>query len=522
MVVAVTAYIWVRLINHLRVEWTANEQYAYGWAVPLLCAFLFWRRWLVPPDALFSSLNQDGEERGWSAALSYFALLIVVAFLFTRWIEEANPDWRLVSWALALEVIALSLIGIYFIGGAPRVKHFAFPLLFFLVAVPWPTAIEQAAIQTLTRGIVAATVELLNAFGFPALPHGNVIETATGFVDVDEACSGIRSLQAVLMLALFFGELRRFTVKKRVGLCGIAFALACFFNLGRTVVLSLVAAKQGSAAVQRWHDPAGIIILVSCFVGVWAAAAWLGRGQQDLTPKREVVKTQSTRALPEHRSSASPRLCVKSFLIVAVAVLLLCGEVAVQFWYATAKPARTIDWTAELPRTNPTFQAVELPPAALRILRFNESQSGAWRNGDGTVWQMFYLRWRPGRTAANLARNHTPEICLPAAGKNLRGISDVKDVQVSGLSLPFRCYTTGQNGKSLFVFYTLWEDGARQQRVTTEFLTWQARWNAVLERRRNPGQRVIQIALSGVSSAAEAEAVLRYELPKLIHVVPSD
>ena len=38
------------------------------------------------------------------------------------------------------------------------------------------------------------------------MPHGNVIETTGGFVDIDTACSGIRSLQAALMLALFFGE----------------------------------------------------------------------------------------------------------------------------------------------------------------------------------------------------------------------------------------------------------------------------------------------------------------------------
>src|SRR5947207_169126 len=43
--VALLGYLWFRLIDHLRVEWSLNEQYAYGWAVPILCALLMWRRW---------------------------------------------------------------------------------------------------------------------------------------------------------------------------------------------------------------------------------------------------------------------------------------------------------------------------------------------------------------------------------------------------------------------------------------------------------------------------------------------
>ncbi len=38
------AWLWFVLINDLRVEWTVNPQYSYGWAVPFLCAFLVWQR----------------------------------------------------------------------------------------------------------------------------------------------------------------------------------------------------------------------------------------------------------------------------------------------------------------------------------------------------------------------------------------------------------------------------------------------------------------------------------------------
>jgi hypothetical protein len=54
----------------------------------------------------------------------------------------------------------------------------------------------------------SVTVELLTLFHFP-VQHGNVIEVRTGFLGVDEACSGRRSLQATLMVSLFLGELYR-------------------------------------------------------------------------------------------------------------------------------------------------------------------------------------------------------------------------------------------------------------------------------------------------------------------------
>ena len=44
------------------------------------------------------------------------------------------------------------------------------------------------------------------------------------------------------------------------------FALAFVFNVGRTLLLTQVAAAKGVGAVASWHDPAGVTILVACFL----------------------------------------------------------------------------------------------------------------------------------------------------------------------------------------------------------------------------------------------------------------
>lgn len=118
----------------------------------------------------------------------------------------------MVSWALAGQVIGFRLLG----GGAlgpTRLAQCVFPVCLFLVAVPWPYGIEHPVIQGLTRMDTALTIEILGWIGIPAMQHGNVIELTTGSVGIDKACSGIRSLQATLMLSLFFGE---FTADQRL------------------------------------------------------------------------------------------------------------------------------------------------------------------------------------------------------------------------------------------------------------------------------------------------------------------
>ena len=84
---------------------------------------------------------------------------------------------------------------------------------------------------------------------------------AGGTLGVEEACSGIRSLQSTLMMAWFLGELYhlRFATRGTLLACGVAFAL--FTNSLRTVFLSTLAARSGLAAAHGWHDTAGFLAL---------------------------------------------------------------------------------------------------------------------------------------------------------------------------------------------------------------------------------------------------------------------
>jgi exosortase len=181
--------LWLEVINQLKAEWSLNPQYGYGWSVPFLALYLFWRRWPHRPAPASARRKLPGQ-------LSPATAAAICAFLFLplRFVAEANPDSRLISWALALVAISLTLRFLFLMGGWPGLRHFAFPVVFFLVALPWPTRLEQLIVQNLMRAVTGINVAMLNTVGIPALQLGNVIEVGAGLIGIEEACSGVRSV----------------------------------------------------------------------------------------------------------------------------------------------------------------------------------------------------------------------------------------------------------------------------------------------------------------------------------------
>src|SRR5438132_11388424 len=126
---------------------------------------------------------------------------------------------------------------------------------------------------------VVATIasEVVAVFGMPAHLEGNLIRIPGGLVGVNEACSGVRSLQTSLMIGLLFGELKRLSILRRIVLVAAAAAIAFVGNCIRAFVLVWIAATQNTAATERWHDFAGYGIVVLVFVGSMLLAWLLGR-----------------------------------------------------------------------------------------------------------------------------------------------------------------------------------------------------------------------------------------------------
>ena len=503
--------LWADLVRQLSFRWSADEQYSYGWCVPVLVVGLLWGRWAgrpaVSPPCIPKFSGPPGSHAGripWSILLGALVVLLAAALLPLRVIHEVNPDWPLISWSLAGAVVGISLFAVYLLGGWRWVKHFAFPICFMLVAVKWPGRIEHPLTQGLMRSVAGVTVEVLYWLDIPALQRGNLIDLRIGTLGVQEACSGIRSFQSTLMVALFLGELYLLHWPRRVLLVALGLTIALFLNLVRTFILAWQAASSGIAAVDRWHDPAGLTILAVSLVCLWTIAKWL-------RPKPGALAASA----PPGQAFVLP----KAF-VYAISAWIVLMFFATELWFRVheARRAAGVQWSVAFPTQLSGFREIILSDRENKLLKQDLSQSASWQENDGKEWVVYYLRWLPGTMLSRLgARGHRPEICMRASGFELKADSGSVLLAAGDLQLPFQKYEFEGQGKPVHVFFCLWEDGMENLPRTGE-LTKRDRLAAAFSAQRLLGQRSMELILRGYRNLEEAQQAVRVRLPQLIEI----
>ncbi len=488
--------LWGLLCWSLSTHWSVNPQYSFGWLVPPLALYLGARRWSTRPKPEVPT--------HWA-----WPLLGVSAFaFFPTWLmAQPNPDWRLVNWLMASEVFAFSVGISALAGGMAWARHFAIPLCLILLAVPWPSGPEADIIGGLMRSVAGLTVAVLNLAGIPALQHGNLIEIRAGMLGVDEACSGVRSLQATLMAAVALGELYRFPAFHRAALLLISIGVAFLTNAGRAFLLAWNAAKDGIEAVNRWHDPAGFSVMTICFALVWGVAAVIGRNHKE---------PRATRNVPAPHEI--PRGGMIGFAVWFAVVLL-----ATELWFrsASANTQKAQAWSFIWPdASTEAADAREVPitPAAAEMLRFDEARGVSWMDANASRWLVYHLRWIAGPSRSRiLAQMHRPEHCLPSTGWQLAQERPAIHVPVGDVILPFRALRFTQGERNVHVWFCTVQDHGSTMDESARSSSIQA----VLRRERSLGQQVLEVALFSPISGADADVEFRREIvPRLQATVP--
>jgi exosortase len=496
---AIFALLWFDLYRNLSFHWSTNPQYAYGWTVPALSAFLLWEAWVTRPA--------PGIPAGRSVAV-LTAVFSSAVLLPAKLQLEATPDWRLPQWTMALAVVTVSLSSVYLVGGRAWLGQFAFGIAFNLVAVPWLGSIEIPFVQGLTQVVSSLTVAGLNLCHIPALKQGNLIEISTGVVGVEEACSGVRSFQATLMASLFLGQLWTMRLRSRVFLIVAGALMAFVCNVVRASLLAFVAEKEGIAAIDRWHDPAGFTILGVTFAGLLALALYLRP--------------------PSGRRLAAPNIApagtLPRWLVAGLGLWVVAVAAGTELWFRSGRPAFENWWKVEWPDGRPGYAEIPVTESLREGLRFDYARQGRWREGDQTAWTMYFFRWFPGVATARIsARSHRPEICLPSAGFTLVEEFDAVPIRVADTELFFRSYHFDNRGRPVFVFFCVWEDRRDPAEAPGPMREWtrESRWNAVMSRKRRLGQQVLEVVLEGVADERAARAALEKHIVPLLRPDPS-
>ena len=517
--------IWSLLLFQLSITWETNEQYAHGFLVPFLCLFL-----LLKSD--FATENPHLFLQNKKVLLSYIVGIPLLLSFFPIWVVRgANSDWRLINVALYLIILILSILHLAFIHKQDvNIKKLLFPLLFFLVAIPWPLATDLQLTQWLQEKISSIIVDILLLLEHEASLQGTVIDVGIfGKVGIDQACSGINGLQASLVVSLFLGAYYSFPLLHRFLLVIGGLFIALFFNLNRAFCLSFIKVKGkghylddslfsiGDYALPNLHDLVGFIETGFIFVTILLLAR-LSKGGLFLT-------TLGTAPTNWRNLFCAPPLG----LSITSLVVILGSVVGAEYHYTNKEKSM-----ASMPHLNLNLEDADILRSEQEIsnqiqaqLHYENARSVQWQdkfrsrwnpfgfpeiNQNQEYWQAFEANWESGGACTAVLSTHSPESCLPLTG--LTQISPLPGqdpllipIKVDGQDVLFEAYEFTRNYRKLFVFRCFWPKKLTpgQPNVFPRGgYSFDGRINSALQGRRNVGGTMLALALANVDSPQTA------------------
>ena len=350
------------------------------------------------------------------------------------------------------------------------------------------------------------------------------------------------------MIGLLFGELKRLSFWRRVALVVAAAAIAFVANCGRAFFLVWIAARDGVAAVEQWHDIAGYAILGSVFLGTIGVAAFLARKGEIRKQKVEgrsqksEVGNQSSEARSQQSESSPFLLSNFQFRLSWILPLLwlLFVELGVEAWYRVHERnlVATPTWNVRWPENAPGFEKIAINEDVAATLRYDAGRQGRWRvslNSAGATasaipasCSMFFFRWEPGTTSILRARAHRPDVCLPNTGWRVAQDFGVQTYRLSnGTEMPFRHFSFARPAAenrdvTAHAFFCQREDRIPAVKESQFNLNvdntsdWSRsdRVRVVLEGLRNQGQQVLEVVI--MAPRAVGNAAVEAEFAKLV------
>jgi exosortase len=246
--------------------WGNNPEYSHGFLMPFVAGWLLWR-----DRAKFARLESRP---------SYVGVALLLPCLAVLLLGEMKLSWFLKPFAFvgALGALTWGALG-------PRAVRLALPTFVTLALMcPLPARIQELLLLPLKRSAALLATGLLDLAGVPATLEGNLIQLP-GIADlwVADACSGIRSLVALVTLAILAALLwpRRPLFHAIVVVSAVP--IAVLVNGLRIWVTGMIAVHAGLAAAEGFfHFFEGLALLAVGALHLWGWSTLVGR----LLPER--------------------------------------------------------------------------------------------------------------------------------------------------------------------------------------------------------------------------------------------
>lgn len=483
--------------------WTDDENYGYGFFVPVISLFLVWIR-----REQILALPRQG---------SWWGIPIVLLAMGLYGLGEFGTIYTLLQLSFWLILVGLVLS----VFGWDILKMISFPLFYLLSMIPLPQFLFQGLSSQLQLISSALGVGCLQLVGIVALREGNVIDLGPIQLQVVEACSGLRYLFPLMSLALLCAYLFRASLWKRIVVFLSSMPIAILLNGFRIGLVGLLVEVFGAGAAEGFlHFFEGWVIFVLSLAillmvmvvlsRIGPVAPRLSLSEMLAIPNDQVpVLRRTDRMSPnEGWATPAPMLCAIGLLVV------LTGASPFMISREEVLPARPTFLT--FPMQVDEWQGMTFPldRQYIEALRFDDYLLADYHRERGEVVNFYVAYYQSQRKGQAV---HSPRTCIPGGGWEITSmrITELPSKGLGGVGTPLSINrVTIQKGDAKQIVYYWFKQ--RDRWITNEYLVkWFLFWDS-MTRRRSDGALV---RLASAVHAGESDAAVDQRLQALAGLV---
>lgn len=260
VVLGLVTIVYLPILEAMVRHWRMVPDYSHGFLiVPLALYFAYEKKYILAAAPV--------EGNWWGLAF----MLVGSATL------AAGQLGGLLTPLRASYVITLMGIVLLFLG-RDVFRILLFPMGFLFLMVPLPQSVVNVAAFPLQLIAAQWAVKGLHLLGIPVLLEGNIIHLAHSDLFVAEACSGLRSLMALLTLGVVFAHFfRPGKPVQQVILIASTIPIAVAVNSLRVALTGVLAHSFGEEAATGFiHEFQGMITFSVAFMVLLAEGSFLG------------------------------------------------------------------------------------------------------------------------------------------------------------------------------------------------------------------------------------------------------
>jgi len=243
--------VYHRTLLQLIEVWRTNDSYSHGPLVPLVSLAIAWRN-----RGRLRAAPARPDARG----------LGLIAFACGLLVAGMRADvFALEGWSIVVMAFGLALT----FQGPARTRVLAFPIAYLGFMLTFPPVLVNQLSFALKEVTVALATRIAEGLGVLMRRDGMSLFLAGGELRVENPCSGLRSLIALLATGAVFAYLQPGAWWRRALLFLSAIPVAMLANVVRITLLLLVAHYVGvKQATGRFHDWTGILLYAVALGGL--------------------------------------------------------------------------------------------------------------------------------------------------------------------------------------------------------------------------------------------------------------